>query len=775
MVVCECDPVHNRPVWLCLVVACVGLAAIPLTAQSKKPAKKKGYTYVIPFDKIPPSPALTATEALGSFELDDDFEISVAASDPMIESPVAIRFDGDGRMWVVEMRAYMLDADAGGEEEPIGRISILTDTNQDGVFDDYKVFMDGLVLPRAIALYKQGILYGGHRKLYYVENVNDSAGEVTVIDENYTQKQNVEHRSNGLLRGLDNWIYNVKSDARYREIDGEWVKEITSYRGQWGLSQDDFGRLYYNENWFGMKADQLLPNTLMRNPNSFLKMGDTAMLSYRDKVFPARITPGVNRGGEGAIDDKGYLTAVTAACGPVVYRGDQFADKYRHTAFFCEPSAHFVRMLNLTEEHGLVAGKHALTNREFLASTDERFRPVNLCNAPDGSLFLVDLYHGIVQHKAYLTRYLREHVEHRDLASHPRLGRIYRIRYRHKALGEQPRMLRKKSSDLVADLAHPNGWWRDTAQQLLIDREDHSIVPALNSLAANQRQSLGQIHALWTLEGLGAVNYTAIAGALQSDDRRVLEMAIRLSEQLFDSDELARLMPRMSELAKSKDIVILRELAASLGRFPGDESLELLAQILRANIQRKYFREVAIHGLSGREARFAQLLGDDFRDEKFLRYLQHCQSVKTTAVSHPMPRDKGHLASFERGEQVFIMNCMACHGVDGKGLPMLGPPLVGSEWTTGSTSRLAAILLQGMMGPIEVDGKQYVPAAAMPGLKQNEAISDAQLADVATFVRYAWGNKKSAVKPEHFSSVRTLLKDRDTAFTAEELRKRFPR
>ncbi|MGK0201829.1 MAG: mono/diheme cytochrome c family protein/glucose/arabinose dehydrogenase [Planctomycetota bacterium] len=773
---CELDDVHNRPGWLCLVLACVSLGPASIAAQSAKPAKKKkGYTYVIPFDEIPPAPALSASEALDSFQLHEDFEISVAASDPMIESPVAIRFDGDGRMWVVEMRAYMLDANAKNEEDPIGRISILTDTDQDGVFDDYKVFLDRLVLPRAIALYKQGILYAGHRKLYYVENVNDAAGEMTVIDENYTQNQNVEHRSNGLLRGLDNWIYNVKSDARYREIDGEWVKELTAYRGQWGLSQNNYGRLYYNENWFGMKADQLLPNTLMRNYNSFLKMGDTAMMSYRDKVYPARITPGVNRGGEGAIDDKGYLTAVTAACGPVVYRGDQFAEKYRHTAFFCEPSAHFVRMLELTEQHGLTSGKHALQNREFLASTDERFRPVNLCNAPDGSLFLVDLYHGIVQHKAYLTRYLREHIEHRDLASHPRLGRVYRIRYRDNALGAQPRLLQKQTADLVVDLAHPNGWWRDTAQQLLIDRQDHSIVPALNVLAADAQQPLGQIHALWTLEGLDAVNITAIDAALQSDNHRVVEMAIRLSEFLTEPADVARLLTKFSELAMRTEIVILRQLAASLGNFPGDEPLLLLAEILKKNLQHKFFREVAVHGLEGREARFEQLLGKDFRDEKLLGYLRHCLSIKTTAAAHPMPRDKNHLASFQRGEQVFLTNCIACHGIDGLGLPMLGPPLVGSEWTTGSTSRLAAILLQGMMGPIKVDGKQYVPAAAMPGLKLNSAISDAQLADVATFVRFAWGNKKGAVKPKHFANIRGLLKDRDTAFSAAELRKRFPK
>lgn len=742
--------------------------------QRKKP-KKKGYTYVIPFDKIPPAPALTPKQALKSFKLHEDFEISVVASDPMIQSPVAIRFDGDGRMWVVEMRAYMLNAKGEGEERPIGRISILTDTDQDGVFDDYKVFLDGLVLPRAITFYKNGILYGGHRKLYFVENVHDKAGKRTVIDEHYTANQNVEHRSNGLLRGLDNWIYNVKSDARYREVDGKWVKERTTYRGQWGMSQDNYGRLYYNENWFGMKADQLMPNALMRNTNSTKRMGDTVTLSYRDRVFPARITPGVNRGGEGAIDDKGYLTAVTAACGPVCYRGDQFPKRFRNTAFFCEPSAHFVRMLDLTSTDGLTAGKHALKNREFLASTDERFRPVNLCNAPDGSLFLVDLYHGVLQHKAYLTRYLREHVKHRNLESNPRLGRVYRIHYRDNKLGAQPRMLKKSAAELVTHLAHPNGWWRDTAQQMIIDRQDRSVVSALNALASDQGKPLGQIHALWTLEGLAAINITAISAALQSENPRVLEMAIRLSESLTGASDVKRLIPRFVGLAKRTEAVVLRQLAASLGRFPGDEALALLGEILGKNIHRKFFREVAIHGLAGREGRFEELLGSGFSDKKFRAYLQDCLSIKTTAAAHPLPRNKNHLASFRRGEKMFITNCMACHGPDGKGLAMLGPPLVKSEWTTGTKSRVAAILLQGMMGPIKVDGKEYIPAAAMPGLKENPDIGDKQLADVATFIRFAWGNKKGAVSPKLFATIRKTLKNRDTAFSADELRKRYPK
>ncbi|MDA7936341.1 c-type cytochrome [bacterium] len=771
---------------LAAYLPCIGLVSItaqdPATAGKAKATKaqptatkKKGYTYAIPFDQIPPAPALTPAQALKAFELHEEFEIKVAANDPMIQSPVAIRFDGDGRMWVVEMRAYMLDANAKDQDLPIGRISILTDTDWDGVYDDYSVFLDGLVLPRSIAFYKQGILYGGHNKLYYVENVDDKAGAMTVVDENYTDNQNVEHRANGLLRGLDNWIYNVKSDARYREVDGKWVKQSTAFRGQWGLSQDNYGRLYYNENWFGMKADQLLPNTLRQNPNSQLAMGHTAMLSYRDKVFPARITPGVNRGGEGAIDDKGYLTAVTAACGPLVYRGDQFGPKFRDTAFFCEPSAHFVRMLELSSQDGLVSGKHALKNREFLASTDERFRPVNLANGPDGCIYMVDLYHGIVQHRAYLTRYLREHVAHRDLESHPRLGRIYRIRHRDRPTGARPQLCNKTAKELVADLCHANGWWRDTAQQLLIDRADLAVVPTLNELAGNITEPLGQIHALWTLEGLQAINSTAIRAALQSEDAHVLEVAIRLSEQLPHSDKLTKLLPRFIELSRSAQMVVIRQLAVTLGSIPSDPALQLLATLLRQHSGNQYVRECAIHGLTGREARFLKLLGDDCNDQKLLDYLRHCISIKTTAAAHPIPRDKQHLAAFRRGEQIYITNCMACHGADGKGLPMLGPPLAGSEWTNGSSDRLSAILLQGLMGPIKVAGKNYEPAAAMPGLKLNTAVSDQDLADVATFVRFAWGNRKGRVQAATVKAIRQKLKNRDMAFRATELRQQFPK
>ncbi|MDC0302799.1 c-type cytochrome, partial [bacterium] len=382
------------------------------------------------------------------------------------------------------------------------------------------------------------------------------------------------------------------------------------------------------------------------------------------------------------------------------------------------------------------------------------------------------MYHGIIQHKHYLTKYLREHITHRKLESDPRLGRIYRIKHRDNSRGARPSMIGKKSGELVAFLAHSNGWWRDTAQQLIIDSEDDSVVPALNALAGDQSRPFGQIHALWALEGLGHVNLGAIRAALSSEDPYVLESAIRLAE-LLPSVDLVKVVPMLEELTGNPDLVVQRQLAGSLGRFPSARSLELLKKVLLKNIDAPYFREAGISGLEGREFIFREMLGKDFEDGKFLKYLEHCMTPKTTASAFKPPRDKAHLESFQRGEKFYIANCMACHGPDGNGLELLGPPLVKSEWVAGSPERLSAILLQGLMGPIEVKGRKYTPAAAMPGLKDAPQITDADLADVSTFIRHAWGNNHSAVKADTVISTRGKLKGRQATFTPEELNNFF--
>jgi mono/diheme cytochrome c family protein len=234
------------------------------------------------------------------------------------------------------------------------------------------------------------------------------------------------------------------------------------------------------------------------------------------------------------------------------------------------------------------------------------------------------------------------------------------------------------------------------------------------------------------------------------------------------------MLPRLTELTNRPELVVRRQLAASLGSVPGDKALLLLKELLLRDINQLYFREIAMHGLKGREKRFQEILGSEASDARLNEYLVECLRIKTNAAAFKLPKDKEHLSAFQRGEALFTAHCMACHGPDGKGIEQLGPPLVESEWVTDSPERLVAVILQGMAGPLQVAGESYTPAAAMPGFKLNPEISDTHLADIATFVRFAWDNGKDAVKTQSVTAIREHLTDRDTAFTPQEVEKSFP-
>ena len=186
--------------------------------------------------------------SLGSYHLEAGFELSVVASEPFLEAPVTLDFDNEGRIWVAEMRGYMTNIDGDGENLPSGTISIMEDLDGDGVTDHSKIFLDELVLPRALAHVYGGLLYAEPPMLWFVEVNDDKPGKKTLVDSLYADEGNVEHQPNGLMMNIDNWIYNSKSHFRYQRKNGKWLKEPTSYRGQWGISKDNFGRLYYNNN-----------------------------------------------------------------------------------------------------------------------------------------------------------------------------------------------------------------------------------------------------------------------------------------------------------------------------------------------------------------------------------------------------------------------------------------------------------------------------------------------------------------------------------------------
>lgn len=335
------------------------------------------------------APVLSPEQALHTFQLPEGFKIELVASEPLIQDPIAMTFDEQGRIWVVEMQSYMPDMYGRGEDGKESRIVILADQDGDGLMDSVKVFMDGLGMPRAIALVDGGVVYADPPNLWFVENINDQPGKKVLIDSTYAIEGNVEHQANGLMRGHDNWYYNAKSKVRYKYKNKAWIKEETEFRGQWGIAKDDYGRLFYNTNSNQLRGDLVPPNMLNRNPDFNPSLGINVEFVADQRVYPIRPTPGVNRGYQTEVlDEARRLKAFTAACSPLIYRGNSFPEEFRGNAFVCEPAGNLIKR-NVLKEKGLyVEGRQAYKDKEFLASTDERFRPVGLYDAPDGSIYI---------------------------------------------------------------------------------------------------------------------------------------------------------------------------------------------------------------------------------------------------------------------------------------------------------------------------------------------------------------------------------------------------
>ena len=723
---------------------------------------------VVPEDVIPPSPVLAIDDALKSFQLADGFVIEPVAVEPLVDSPVALRFDGDGRMWVIEMRGYMEDLDGTGEDIPKGRITVLEDTDNDGQADKRTVFLDKILLPRAIALVKDGILIGDEYHLSFCgrDGVKRTSDPV-IIDDKFAPSGNVEHKPNSLLPHLNNWLYNAKSDQRYRWKDGELLKDKTEFRGQWGLTMDSFGRIYSTNNSTILRGERLLPETIKTFPKAKLRSKTSEQLGS-NRVFPSRVTPGLNRAyiaiangyEENILDPKTYkVINTTATAGVDFYRGDQFPDSWRDVAFSTDCGANLVKATRVTADGLKLSGKHVFPDSEFLTSSDERFRPVNIHTAPDGSLYLVDYYHGVIQHSIYMTSYLRAQYQSRGLEKPGGgLGRIYRIRHKDKPLGPQPKLQEATIEELVKTLSRSNGWYRDTAQRLLVERKDAKAVPALEKLLVNGAKEEARIQALWTLQGMDQLKSEVIYTANETNPSEALLTHSLVASKGLPGNE--KLISRYVTDEKVSTYILALEATHN------QSDHELLSKLLKTHNKAPYAAEVTATGL------LSQGITDfPANNVRLVSYLRN--AARHNVVIPADERLTGeHLNAYKRGRGLFLKRaaCIGCHGADGEGLPNLGPPLNESEWVTGNPERLAKILLHGLKGPITVNGTLYEPLAAMPGLGMNPTIKDADIADIMTFIRAEWDNKASYVEVKTVTEMREATKERGGhVYTAEEL------
>jgi mono/diheme cytochrome c family protein/glucose/arabinose dehydrogenase len=568
-----------------------------------------------PVTRVEESPVLSPKEALQSFSVPPGFRVEPVAAEPLVVDPVDIDIDSDGRLWAVEMRGWMKSILPSEEEKPIGQIVVLEDTNSDGRMDQSTVFLDSLK-PRGVLVLKEGVLVAEPSHLWLAKDTDgDLKADTTIsVRDDYGDPEgNPEAMANSPTWGMDNWIHNAHYPGRFRQsADGSLQHDSTLALGQWGTAMNDYGRFFRTWNANPLVTALIDPHYFTRNPNMVGAQGSDVTLAKgpAKKVWPTRSPARVNRGyREGLLRKDSTLRIFTAASAPGVYRGDRYPEGFQNDVFVPEPAGHLVRRFEITRrEDGTLKATNAYDKAEFMVSTDERFRPVDLYSAPDGTLYVVDMYAGVIQHRNFLSQYLKAHIQKNNLLKPQGMGRIYRVVYEPNApRREKPQLTSASNKKLARRLDHPNGWWRDAAQQLLVERGATGVAPTLEAMVRSGGGERARLHALWTLKGVGALTLETVRGALSDSSFHVRAAAVRLSEPWLrkGNSEMLRDVANLTDDPAPK---VRMQLAASLGEVPPPAADSVLVQLLASASKQPYLSSAVVSGLKGRELTFLRRL-----------------------------------------------------------------------------------------------------------------------------------------------------------------------
>lgn len=687
---------------------------------------------------------LSVEDSLKTFQLPKGYRLEAIVTEPQIAEPVVCVFDGNGRMYVAEMRTYMQDADATGENEPLSRVSWHEDTNGDGRMDRHGVFVDKLVLPRMILPLDDRVLIQESFTLdIYAYRDTDGDGvadEKKIFFAGGPRGGNMEHQPSGLIWSMDNWLYTTYNAYRLRyNHDGTATKEsISPNGGQWGLCQDDYGKPWY------VNAGGERGPLNFQQPIAYgqFNVNDQFPPGYRE-VFPLVPIPDVQGGKNRFRPEEKTLNHFTATCGEEIFRGDRLPEDLRGDLLFAEPVGRLIRRSKVEVRDGITYLRNAHPDSEFIRSTDPNFRPVNMANGPDGCLYIVDMYRGIIQQGNWTKKgsYLRGVIDEHGFDKNIGRGRIYRLVHDDFKPAGKPNMLMQSSARLIAYLKHPNGWWRDTAQKLLIVRNDKSVLPALKKLAGKDQDHLARMHALWTLEGLNAVSPEFVRDRMSDSHPQVRRAAIRVSETLIKAGD--------------------KNLPNDVIRMAGDSDPDVATQAL----------------LTAKFLKFPdhkQLVTDTMVKNQSAGVQAFGKQILTGGTPPPDKLKPEQLAQFRKGEVIYKGLCFACHGADGKGMAVPGldgvtmaPPFVGSKILSGHRELAIKVLLHGLAGPI--DGKTY-PAEMVPMASNGDAF----IADVLSFVRNSFGNRLGFISEAEVTAVRKAVGERNTPWTFEEVTASVP-
>jgi mono/diheme cytochrome c family protein len=684
-------------------------------------------------DTNPSVKPLSPAESIKLIQLPPKFRIELVASEPMVQEPVGMAWDGNGRLYVVEMNTYMKDAAATGEFDPLSRIKLLEDTDYDGKMDKATVFIDSLVLPRVVLPVGDELLVTvtNQRHIWSYKD-NDGNGvadqKKIVFTNDDPDVRNLEHQNGGLLWNLDNWIYPSRDNFRYKYRNGMLIADtmVDNMIGQWGMTADNYGRLFYSEAGPGLPAVQIqqLP------AYGALNFNDQYTAEFT-KPWPIVGTIDAQGGRHALRPEDNTLKEFTSGCGQSIFRGDRMPEDMSGDYFIGEPVGRIIKRGKVYNREGKIYIEDAYEQQDWLASADMNFRPVNTYTGPDGCFYIVDMYHGIIQESEWTTpdSYLGKMIAEKELYKNRGMGRIYRVVHEDFERDKtKPNMLKEPSLKLVTWLAHPNGWWRDMAQQLLIVRNDQSVVPVLKKMSSSSVNHLARIHALWTLEGMEEMDKPTLFTAFADKDAQVRKTAVWIGEMFIKKND-KEVIDRLGEMKKDSSADVKIQLMLSLRSNKSSSARKIVKELLEVNKNNSMMQFSYTTFIEAQKN----------REEEF----------KRTRNLGPAERKL-----ITDGAVIYKQLCATCHGADGKGVNIPGkdmpaPPLAGSPRVKGDKIALTQLLLNGLTGP--VDGKTY--ADKMPSMW---AQSDEWIAGALSYIRNSndLGNKSSVVTPSEVKKIR---------------------
>ncbi|MEY4940195.1 MAG: hypothetical protein RIQ93_1930 [Verrucomicrobiota bacterium] len=499
------------------------------------------------------SQPLSPEESLRRFRIQDGLRIEMVASEPLISDPVDVAWDEKGRMFVVENLGY----NARDGVRPRSRIRLLEDTDGDGRMDRGTTYAEDLDYAQGVAVVKGGLLVTTNTSILFLRDTNgDGKADSQELIFEVKPSLHVDRQMSAPRRGIDNWVYinlglfkqelsrpgnpphsfTLTSNFRYHPLTGAY--EPSAGAGQFGKGLDDWGHEFCSTNRSPALFAVLPQRFLARNPAALLTRTEEDIIPAGGdgKVFPLqnfRTTSSAHAG------------TFTAACGTGVYRGDLLGREILNNIFVCEPTGALVSRWILEPAGASFRGHRAQPGREFLAANDEWFRPVNVTTGPDGALYVVDMYRRFLDGARFFPD---DYVAANDMAAGSDRGRIYRIvPARAATIDSRRNKVPEDPAKRVALLEHANGWHRDTAQRLLVEAGDPSVVPAVEAVLRRSKFAQARLQALWTIEGLNALTAQHVTAALQDAEAGVLENALWLAARFTPSD--AGVLQRVVELA----------------------------------------------------------------------------------------------------------------------------------------------------------------------------------------------------------------------------------